>query len=134
MSKKPCKIWTKGTVGKGYGYRWKNGRKRLVHRIEWEEHYGPIPKGMLVCHTCDNPPCWEITHLFLGTTKDNADDMVAKGRNKNQNKGKTHCKHGHEFNEANTYLTKRGRRHCKTCNRDRQRQYADLGQTKIGGK
>jgi hypothetical protein len=53
---------------------------KLAHRVSWELHYGAIPKGMLVLHRCDNPPCTRVDHLFLGTHKVNRDDCVRKGR------------------------------------------------------
>lgn len=53
-----------------------------VHRREWEKHNGTIPKGMMVLHKCDNPPCYNIEHLFLGTAQENTDDMIVKGRSK----------------------------------------------------
>jgi len=46
----------------------------------WEEANGPIPDGMGVLHHCDNPPCKNLDHLFLGTQKDNMRDMEEKGR------------------------------------------------------
>lgn len=55
-------------------------KRVLVHRYAWELTYGPIPDGMLVCHSCDNPPCCEPTHLFLGTPADNMRDKIQKGR------------------------------------------------------
>ena len=59
-----------------------HGRQKShrVSRVLWELHHGPIPVGLNVLHRCDNPPCCEVTHFFLGTQADNVADMVAKGR------------------------------------------------------
>lgn len=64
----------------GYGQRKHRGRWWRSSRAEWDEKCGPIPPGMYVCHHCDNPPCNEIHHLFLGTAADNNADAVSKSR------------------------------------------------------
>lgn len=77
----PCAVWT-GTLSTtgGYGVYVRRGKPRMAHRHAWELAYGPIPDGLKVCHRCDNPPCIQPSHLFLGTTNDNNQDRHAKGR------------------------------------------------------
>lgn len=75
-----CWIWTASTDIYGYGIVGVGGRNKGAHRASWEIHNGPIPEGLKVLHHCDNPPCVRPNHLFLGTQKDNMDDMNAKGR------------------------------------------------------
>lgn len=76
-----CWPWI-GPVDKdGYGRASTHGIRMHAHRAAWMAATGrKIPKGMIICHTCDNPPCCNPYHLFLGTIKDNARDMIRKGR------------------------------------------------------
>lgn len=75
-----CWRWNGSVDSAGYALFSVRGLGNRACRISYILHYGPIPKGMLVCHHCDNPECTRPDHLFLGTPKDNVDDMVAKGR------------------------------------------------------
>lgn len=96
-----CWEWTAARQphprGKGftYGMFWvgskKAGTGKMIqaHRVAWELAKGETPDGLKVLHKCDNPACVRPAHLFLGTQKDNTEDMIAKGR-KNASIGERH--------------------------------------------
>ena len=79
-----CWEWQGKSMTKagGYGLMWVPGIRKLVsaNRIAWEISNGPISPGLVIRHKCDNPPCCNPAHLILGTTSDNAKDMVSRNR------------------------------------------------------
>ncbi len=113
-----CIVWSGYVTPLGYG---QSGTRRhgtrLAHRIAWIEAHGPIHDGMCICHTCDNPACVNVEHLFVGTQKDNLNDMATKGRHRNQSK--THCPKGHEYDG----IDMNGKRTCSPCKRAAEARY-----------
>jgi hypothetical protein len=86
-----CWEWTGTRFGKGYGSM-TIGDVRGAHRLSYEIAHGKASaSGKQVCHKCDNPPCCNPAHLFLGTAADNARDKELKGRG-NQVYGERHCR------------------------------------------
>ena len=75
-----CHLWTAGCDSHGYGRMKVNGRNVGAHRIGWELINGPIPSGKRILHSCDNPPCQNPDHWFLGSQLDNMRDMAQKNR------------------------------------------------------
>lgn len=77
-----CWSWSAAISNKGYGVLGEDrtGITIPASRVSWMLHFGEIPEGLHVCHHCDNPPCCNPKHLFVGTRSDNMQDCKAKGR------------------------------------------------------
>ena len=75
-----CWLWTASTDTVGYGHMWVGGKLKQANRISWELYIGPIPEDKYVLHKCDVRSCVNPYHLFLGTQRENVEDMHKKGR------------------------------------------------------
>lgn len=75
-----CLVWTGSKGPHGHGRINVKGKYLATHRAAWSVVHGDIPDGLVVRHKCDNPPCVLLSHLELGTTADNARDMLLRGR------------------------------------------------------
>lgn len=75
-----CRVWPLAKTHNGYGLVGYQGAQLRAHRLAWVLTHGEIPDGMMVLHKCDNPPCCNPDHLFLGTQMDNMRDRHEKGR------------------------------------------------------
>lgn len=126
-----CIIWT-GGKSDGYGMIGINGRERVVHRVLYEILVGPVPDGLELDHTChteslDCPGgrcihrrCINPHHLEPVTSEENK----MRGRSPIvANAFKTHCPHGHEYTDDNTYVNPGGYRACRECRRIQRPAY-----------
>ena len=140
-----CWVWQRTTIKSGYGqigsklfgrasHNCNQVRHISAHRASWLGFKGDIPGRLWVLHRCDNPPCVNPEHLFLGTALDNVRDAIAKGRVNSPeirarisaSKTKTHCIRGHQYPE-----TPPGVRHrCPTCIRITSRRRKRAPQSK----
>lgn len=134
-----CWEWTRAKLPKGYGQCGWRGKTMQAHRLAYMlSNPQDIPDGLLVLHTCDNPPCCNPQHLRLGTAQDNSADMVNKSRQYRPAR-QTHCHLGHEYSEENTlWVWQRGRtylsRRCKICQSDKYRAYHQKNRETLLGK
>lgn len=109
-----CWLWLGASYPEGYGCLNVDGRTRLAHRVSHEVFIGPIPPGYEVDHLCRVTGCINPAHLEAVTGEENRRRKYA---------AITHCKSGHRYDTANTYIRPNGRRDCRACIRDRVRRY-----------
>lgn len=111
-----CWLWRGNKIPEGYGYiGTRDHGHASAHRFSYELHKGAIPDGLVIDHLCRTPACVNPDHLEAVSFHEN----ILRGRSHVAlNILKTHCKHGHPFDEANTYWqdTRKGReRVCRAC-------------------
>jgi hypothetical protein len=75
-----CWNWTASVASHGYGNAWDGVTVLTAHKLSWRIHFGAVPDGSVIMHTCDNPKCVRPDHLLIGTHVDNMRDMARKGR------------------------------------------------------
>jgi len=113
-----CWNWTGAKGKRGYGHMKYAGKTSYVHRVSAHCFLRfDLSSKLQVCHRCDNRICCNPKHLFIGSNLDNIRDAVSKGRhNSCVRRAQTHCKHGHPYNEENTFKVPGGR-DCRICRR-----------------
>lgn len=111
-----CWEWTGAVGSTGYGQiTWRNGRL-YVHRVAYEALYGPIPEGLSIDHLCRNTLCVNPLHLEAVPQREN----VRRGESPSTILARENrCRRGHDLTSA--YITKAGRRQCRTCKNERRR-------------
>lgn len=106
-----CWEWPDGK-NNGYGFVSIGGRNLRVHCLTYEHFVGPVPEGMVLDHLCRNRACANFEHLEPVTHRQNilrgAGATAVAAR-------KTHCPTGHAYDEGNTYVCRKGYRHCRAC-------------------
>lgn len=116
-----CWLWT-GSKSRGYGNITVNNQSYWCHRLAYQEMVGPIPEGHHVHHSCANPLCLNPDHLIAVSEHEHYTTLHDAGR---FHRSKTHCRHGHAYNQQNTRIQKDGQRTCRICervNQDRRRR------------
>ena len=133
-TKDGCLEWTGAKHRQGYGHIRVEGKVTFTHRLAWQLSFGAIPSNLFVCHSCDNPPCCNVAHLWLGTNLENQRDMHSKGRGNRSGKFnavKTHCPQGHSYSGENLYISPRKGRVCITCMHTSGQKYRDRKREKV---
>ena len=112
-----CWLWT-GMTRSGYGRIWRGPRRfQGAHRVAYELLRGTIPHGLEIDHLCRKPLCVNPVHLEAVSHREN---LLRGNGQPARNARKTHCKRGHLFDAANTYVFPKGGRMCRQCRQDKK--------------
>ncbi len=113
-----CWLWDGASTYHGYGHFKYDGRTQTAHRVAWELFKGPIPEGREIDHLCRVRCCVNPDHLEPVTHLVN----IRRGNSGSHTRNKTHCPHGHPYDEENT-LRYNGQRICRICKKARWHRY-----------
>ena len=113
-----CWPWLGKFDRHGYGRHWHTDEgDRRAHRLVYQLTVGPIPSGLGIDHLCRNRWCVNPGHLEPVTGRENSARIPRRER----------CPEGHVYDERNTHVRRNGKRECRTCIRDRQRERRRMG-------
>lgn len=116
-----CWVWSGARGADGYGRIGVHYKKKLAHRVAYEDFVGPIPPGLQIDHLCFNRCCANPAHLEAVTGAENVARAGAAGL-LDRKSTNTHCKNGHAFTAENTNRTPQGWRECRACGREKMRR------------
>lgn len=115
-----CMEWTAALYSGGYGHFGLSAKEHwLAHRLSYTYWVGEIPEGLDIDHLCRNRKCVRVDHLEPVSRQVN---LLRGATTPAARAAQTHCKHGHEFNDENTRIDKKSRRHCRACDKTRSRE------------
>lgn len=131
-----CWEWTANLFWDGYGQFMAHADGKRValraHRWAYENIVGRIPKGMVIDHLCRNRKCVNPIHLEPVTVRENNRRGVGPAKIGAFHAAKTHCPHGHEYSDINTYIATSGQRQCRACTKERMQKQRTLERMRRG--